>query len=67
MGHYRLYFLDERGRIVRPLDLECDTDQQALTLAREHRRQHGMELWQGTRLVGRIPSPAADVPAESST
>lgn len=67
MGHYRLYFLDERGRIEKPLDLECETDQQALTLAREHRHQHEVELWQGARLVGRVASHSTgDAPDNSA-
>ena len=56
MGHYRLYFLDEQGHIKRPLDLECETDEDALEAASQHRHQHGTELWEGKRLVGRIPT-----------
>lgn len=57
MGHYRLYFLDDRGRIRRPVNLECECDEEAIALANEHPHDHGMELWQGARLVRRIPTP----------
>jgi len=56
MGHYRLYFLDEQGRINRALDLECADDEEAVSRVSEHRYQYGLELWEGARLVKRFPA-----------
>jgi hypothetical protein len=55
MPDYKLYFLDEDGRIRRALDLECRDDEQALSVVREHVSDQAMELWCGRRLVRGFP------------
>jgi len=51
MAGYRLYLLNREGRIRRALDLECDTDEDAVRRMDGHDHPFGMELWQHTRLV----------------
>jgi len=59
MGHYRIYFLDERGRIVRAEDIDCADDADASAQARARRHPHPIEIWQRNRLAGVVePSPS---------
>ena len=52
MALYRLYLVEQDERIRRaPVQLECDSDAEALEAVREHDQRFAMELWQGTRLV----------------
>ncbi|MEY4965620.1 MAG: hypothetical protein RL274_1203 [Pseudomonadota bacterium] len=52
MQHYRLYHLNQTGRIVAAQDLQCQDDLDALQKAeREH---HSVELWQDIRLLARL-------------
>jgi hypothetical protein len=48
MAGYRLYFLDDNGRIRDAAEFECDSDAEALCDGR------AMELWSGTRVVQKI-------------
>lgn len=54
MPHYRLYFLRADNRVDRAVDLDCESDEEAIDKASELRGLEAMELWQGTRLVKRI-------------
>lgn len=51
---YRLFFLDENGRIETSKALDCGSDEDAV--AEAHRRADGrkLELFDGCRLVVRI-------------
>jgi hypothetical protein len=51
MPGYRLYFLDEMGRVRRRQDLECTDDKEAVAVARAMKHPYGKELWSGTRPV----------------
>jgi hypothetical protein len=51
VADYRLYFLDEAGRIQQGVDLECATDEEAIEVAEQHRDGHDLELWSGARVV----------------
>jgi hypothetical protein len=51
MGHYRIYFLDERGRIARAEDIDSVDDAAALAKARERHHPHHIEVWQSNRLA----------------
>jgi hypothetical protein len=57
MLEYRLYCLDERGRILHSHDFEAADDQEAIQIAdrREHPHFAG-ELWQRGRKVEVIPA-----------
>ena len=52
MRNYRIYILDEWGRIGFAEDLQAMTDEAALALAAEvNPRARKYELWEGRRLV----------------
>jgi hypothetical protein len=55
MAHYRLYFLDATDRIRGAVDLECESDSEAINRVEGQRARrghsHGMELWQQTRQI----------------
>jgi len=49
--HYRLYFLDDQGRIRHPLDIDCVDDLHAIAMVGDHCDGRRMELWQSGRKV----------------
>ena len=56
---YRIYPLDERGRIEGSVDVVCADDQQAIALAqRVGATGLQVEVWATRRLVGRFPTVA---------
>ena len=55
MPGYRYCFLNAAGEVHSGLDVECDNDDHALAGAVELEHAHGMEIWQGDRLVGTVP------------
>lgn len=59
MTGYKLYCLDDRGRIVRRHDLEAATDEDALQLARAQAPHVSRELWTGARKVAALPADAS--------
>ena len=54
MAGYRLYFLDDNGRIRDAAEFECDGDDTALAQAETHHDGRAMELWSGARMVQKI-------------
>jgi hypothetical protein len=50
--HYRLYFLDSHNSIVDAIGVECDTDEQAVAVAREKTDGRIIEIWQRNRRLG---------------
>lgn len=60
MAHYRLYFLSN-DHIRHALDLECESDEQAIAKVQEHGDGRAMELWRGLECIGRFPAtPRSD-------
>lgn len=55
MAGYRLYFLDDNGRIRDAAEFECAADEHALAEAEQRHDGRAMELWSGARMVSRIP------------
>ena len=56
MPHYKLYRLDGRGQIDRaPDEFVADDDGSALAEADSRRAGGRAELWQGNRLIRRLP------------
>ncbi|HEV2674347.1 MAG TPA: hypothetical protein VGV37_07375 [Aliidongia sp.] len=51
MAEYRLYALDAQGHIVSRQDLDCESDDAAITLANQTFVYDRRELWDGARLV----------------
>ncbi len=56
MPDYRLYLLDDEGRIRGRLDLQCEHDAEAIQAASEQSNGAPSELWQGSRVVKRFPT-----------
>ena len=58
---YHFYFLDKVGEISGPAQyVTCLSDRLAMTAVTELIGDHaGVEVWDGVRLVGRIPRPQA--------
>jgi hypothetical protein len=55
MPEYRIYTLDPEGHIAAPpIIVSCDTDQAAITQARDLVTSQDFEVWEGSRLVTRI-------------
>lgn len=54
MAGYRLYFLDDNGRIRDAAEFECADDAEALTQAQSRADGRDMELWSGARVVRKI-------------
>jgi hypothetical protein len=53
---YRLYFIDRTNHISRPPEMvECADDQEAIQKAKQFVDGHDVELWDGPRLVVRLP------------
>ncbi|MFL5284299.1 MAG: hypothetical protein ACJ8AW_25745 [Rhodopila sp.] len=51
MTHYCLYFLDSENSIADPVDVECDTHEQAIAVAQEKADGRRIEIWQRTGRV----------------
>ena len=62
MIQYRMFEIDDRGRIVGARILDCRDDQDAIEQARKSAVLCGFELWAGARFVGRMqPAQSADL------
>lgn len=56
MSSYRIYILDSGNHIQGPPKIvECDSDQEALQQAQAMVDGRDVELWDGNRLVARLP------------
>ena len=60
---YRLYVLDEAGRVRSRIDLECASDEDACQRARAAAQSQRVELWQGQRRIGTFEAPVLARPA----
>ena len=60
MSEYQIHVLDEWGRIVRTVRVECDSDDVARALAQDPTGLISTELWQGDRLIERYNSVLAE-------
>jgi hypothetical protein len=58
MTDYKLYCFDEVNRMTEAKDIHARNDQEALELVRSLGFGLACELWQGDRLVKRIPAIA---------
>ena len=55
VADYRLYGLDGVRKVASGEWFEAEDDQKAIEVAKEMMDGHDCELWQGRRLVARIP------------
>lgn len=56
MAEYKLYCLDENGRISRRIEMEAIDDGAAIAVARDLHPDTDCELWSGTRKVALLPA-----------
>ncbi len=56
MTDYRLYCLDRVSKIESAEWLQAKSDDEALVLVRSMKKTINCELWDGNRLVARIPA-----------
>ena len=54
MAQYKVYCIDGADRVAAADWLEADNDEAAVALMKERHAGFKCELWQGTRLVGRM-------------
>ena len=55
VADYRLYGLDGVDKVASAAWIEAEDDQTAIEVAKEQMDGHDVELWQGRRLIARIP------------
>jgi hypothetical protein len=60
MIHYRFYFHDQAGHILRAEDADLETDEAALAEARMRNHAFCVEVWQRTRKVGIVHPQQAE-------
>ena len=51
MADFRLYVLGSDGRILRPIEMVAEDDDEAIALARDHLNGEPGELWNLSRMV----------------
>jgi cobalamin biosynthesis protein CbiG len=56
VADYRLYGLDGVDKVASGVWIEADDDEAAIEVAKIEMDGHDVELWQGRRLVARIPA-----------
>jgi hypothetical protein len=55
MAAYRIVFYDDNGEPIAESAMDQPDDTAALDQAAGHVRSHGMHIWEGDRLVARVP------------
>ena len=58
MAHYRAYFLQRDNSISTAIDLDCESDGHAIETITGMGSADPIEVWQGTRRVGKIEPQA---------
>ena len=53
MAHYRVYVLNDHDKISKATDIQARDDTHAFEAAEKIQDAQPLEIWQGTRLVGR--------------
>ena len=59
MKQYRIYCLNNEGRFSKVREIEAQSDDEALALAREMQQNYACEVWQRHRLVGKVVAQSA--------
>jgi len=54
---YRLYCLDGANKVASAEWIDADDDEAAIEVAKRMMDGQDLEVWQGTRLVARLPRP----------
>ena len=50
--HYRLYLIGRDGHFAKAIDLDCENDEHAWRMIKQHSLTTPVELWSGIRRVG---------------
>jgi hypothetical protein len=53
---YKLYCLNDKGKITRSDWIDAESDDEAIGIARAMEKSVDCEIWKGNRLVARIPA-----------
>ncbi|MDQ0464158.1 hypothetical protein QO010_001929 [Caulobacter ginsengisoli] len=59
MKDYRIFRLDNSGRITSAVEFYCETDQEAIGVAERHENKAGLELWHRGQRIQLFPAPQA--------
>jgi hypothetical protein len=61
MADYRCYLVNNLDQILSATELQCEADSEAMLQAGALAQSQSLivEIWNGTRLVGRVPRSAA--------
>jgi len=51
MLEYRMYVIDNGGKIIERIDLECPNDAEAVADGRTYVLRNDVEIWRGLRVV----------------
>jgi hypothetical protein len=52
---YRAYVMDREGHVLKPPEIVCcNTDEEAVVLAKQHLEGEPIEVWLGAKRVGRL-------------
>jgi len=51
MLEYRMYVIDNGGRIIDRIDLECPDDAEAVSGGKAYALNKDVEIWRGQRIV----------------
>lgn len=65
MPDYRLYYLDEAGHITHALEIQCESDQDAIALVATRGQGAPMELWERGRFIKRFDGAERDADEHS--
>jgi hypothetical protein len=67
MANYRIYRLNELGRITAPpVEIECDNDQETIEEAQKRAGTKALEIWRGAELVYRFMAKQEDASVDRS-
>jgi hypothetical protein len=55
VNDYRVYTMDHEGHVLKPPEIVCcDTDEEAMVLAKQYLDGRPIEVWLGAKRVGRL-------------
>jgi hypothetical protein len=54
---YRIFRLDNSGRITAAVEFYCESDEEALGVAARQENKAGLELWHRAERIQVIPAP----------
>ena len=61
MASYRLFMLNDKGRVRDLREVLCEDDRTTILRASEYPNDHGVEVWQLTRCVAVLKPPMSKI------